>query len=256
MIQRVFLCLCFAAAVLLPVHAVAGASRLRALAGERLEFAVRWGILPAARAVLEVIPEGPDRLLLRSSSRTLPWLDALYPVQDEIESVVETTEPRVVSFRRRSRTGWRESVEEHIRFESGTAFYSRDGVLRGTRPVPPGVQDPLSSLFAYRALPSPFEEEARFDVTDGLVLIAGTVTAGERETVETPAGTFETVRVEPLLEGIRGVFPRRSGARIVLWLTDDRWHRPVRLKSEVVVGSFVAELIRVVAPAPFPPDPR
>ncbi len=256
MIQRVFLCLCLAAAVSLPVHAVAEASGLRALAGERLEFAVRWGILPAARAVLEVIPQGPDRLVLRSSSRTLPWLDAFYPVQDEIESVVETAEPRVVSFRRRSRTGWRESVEEQIRFESGTAFYSRDGVLRGTRPVPHGVQDPLSSLFAYRALPSPFEGEARFDVTDGIVLIAGTVTAGERETVETPVGTFETVRVEPRLEGIRGVFPRRPGARIVLWLTDDRWHRPVRLESEVVVGSFVAELIRVVAPAPSPPDPR
>ncbi len=251
-----FLCLCFAAAVSLPVRAVAEASRLRALAGERLEFAVRWGILPAARAVLEVIPEGPDRLLLRSSSRTLPWLDALYPVQDEIESLVETTESRVVSFRRRSRTGWRDPVEERIRFDSGAAFYSQDGVLRRTLSVPPGVQDPLSSLFAYRALSSPFGEEARFDVTDGLVLIVGTVAAGERETVETPVGTFETVRVEPRLEGIRGVFPRRPGARIVLWLTDDRWHRPVRLESEVAVGSFVAELIRVVAPAPYPPDPR
>jgi len=221
-----------------------------------LEFAVRWGIFPAARAVLEVIPEGPDRLRLRSSSRTLPWLDAWYPVQDEIESLVETTQSRVVCFRRRSRAGWRNSVEEQIRFASGTALYSRDGVLRRPLPVPPGVQDPLSALFAYRALPSPFEQEARFEVSDGLALVVATVTAGERETVKTPVGTFETVRVEPRLEGIRGVFPRRPGARIVLWLTDDPWHRPVRLESEVVVGSFVAELIRVVAPAPYPPDPR
>ncbi len=235
---------------------MADASPLRALAGERLEFAVRWGFLPAARAVLEVIPEGPDRLRLRSSSRTLPWLDAFYPVQDELESVLETAESRVVFFRRRSRTGWREPVEEEVRFEAGAALYSRDGVLRRTLPVPAGVQDPLSSLFAYRTLPTPFDAEARFDVTDGLVLIVGAVVPGVRETVETPVGTFQTVRVEPLLEGIREVFPRRPGARVVLWLTDDRWRRPVRLESEVAVGSFVAELIRVVAPAPFPPDPR
>ena len=70
----------------------------------------------------------------------------------------------------------------------------------------------------------------------------------DRVVVKTPAGTFNTVRIEPKIEGVGGVFKKSPGARVLIWLTDDRWRRPVKLQSKVVVGHFTAELVEIIPP--------
>jgi hypothetical protein len=39
------------------------------------------------------------------------------------------------------------------------------------------------------------------------------------------------------------VFEKSKDARIQLWVTADRRHIPVKIKSRVVVGTFVGELV-------------
>ena len=60
-----------------------------------------------------------------------------------------------------------------------------------------------------------------------------------KEEVTVPAGTFECVVVEPLLQSV-GVF--RHEGKLKVWLTDDRLKMPVLMKSKVLVGSISAEL--------------
>ena len=76
-----------------------------------------------------------------------------------------------------------------------------------------------------------------------------------REEVRVPAGTFRTIRIEPHIEKIGGVFAKSPGARLFIWVTDDAWRRPVKMESEVAVGSFIAELTRIDPPRPLPPEP-
>ncbi|HDH58008.1 MAG TPA: DUF3108 domain-containing protein, partial [Bacteroidetes bacterium] len=60
-----------------------------------------------------------------------------------------------------------------------------------------------------------------------------------RETVETPAGIFDCIKVEPVLESA-GIF--KSKGRIFLWFTDDERRMPVILKAKVLIGSITAYL--------------
>lgn len=224
---------------------------LRSLVGESLEFRARWGLIPAATASLEVLDAGQDRVKFLARARTLPYIDAIYPVRDWVESTFLLPGLRSLRYHTRSKQGWGRSHETEVVFDphSGKASYFRDGVpLRSLR-VPDDVQDPLSCFFAYRVLDLPGDEDARLEITDGKKVITGVVCVLGRERVETPAGTFDTVLIEPKIEGISGIFKRSPGARILIWLTDDRWRRPVKMKSKVSVGHFTAELAEIRHPA-------
>ena len=60
-----------------------------------------------------------------------------------------------------------------------------------------------------------------------------------KETIDVPAGRFDCLIVEPLVqEG--GLF--KSEGNIIIWLTDDELKIPVKVKTKVVVGSIDAEL--------------
>jgi hypothetical protein len=58
-----------------------------------------------------------------------------------------------------------------------------------------------------------------------------------------PCGIFDTYLVEPDLKDIGGVFRKSKNAKLEVWVTSDNRHIPVKIKSKVIVGSFVAELI-------------
>jgi hypothetical protein len=60
-----------------------------------------------------------------------------------------------------------------------------------------------------------------------------------KEKIEVPAGTFNCIVVEPLVqEG--GLF--KSEGSILIWLTDDNLKIPVKVTTKVVIGSIDAEL--------------
>ncbi len=234
-----------------PLGALQPPPRLAELIGERLEFAVRWGVLPAAEAQLEVEAAGDGRVTLRATARSLPWVDVIYPVRDLAESTVALPAARAVRYYKHQQEGRRRTREVEVQFdlEAGRATYRRDEEEPRSLEVPPDVLDPLASFYAYRIRDLPADEAAELPVSDGKRLVRGTVRVVGRETLETPAGVFETVIIEPELEGVGGIFRKSPGARVLIWLTDDRWRRPVRLQSEVSVGKFTADLVRVEHPA-------
>ena len=64
-----------------------------------------------------------------------------------------------------------------------------------------------------------------------------------RETVEVPAGSFDTWLLEPSLEHVGGVFKKSPNARMRIWITADQRRILVKLSSKVIVGHFTAELL-------------
>lgn len=221
---------------------------LARLAGETLEFRVRWGIIPAAKAFLEVRDEGAGKLRLRARAESLPVVSTVYPVQELIESSILLPGARVLRYYKKAKEGWgAKQHEEDVVFDhqAGLAKRVKDGAAKKPVRVPSDVHDPLSCFYAYRCMPVPGDGPVNMEISDGSKVVTGTVTVLGRETIETPAGTFRTVIIEPKIEGIGGVFKKSPGARILIWLTDDQWRRPVKLQSKVIVGHFTAELVKV-----------
>jgi hypothetical protein len=66
------------------------------------------------------------------------------------------------------------------------------------------------------------------------------VTVTGRERVETPAGAFDCLLVEPTLRS--GAFFKNEG-KLTIWLTDDARRMPVLMRSKLPIGAISVELI-------------
>jgi hypothetical protein len=60
--------------------------------------------------------------------------------------------------------------------------------------------------------------------------------------------TYEAYLLKPEMRHIGGVFEKSKDAEIELWVSADKRRVPLRIKSKVIVGSFVGELISAVPP--------
>lgn len=223
------------------------APALESLVGEKLDFKLKWGIITAATARLEVLQKEDGSIVVRASARTVPFLDSIYPVRETVESRLSLPDHRVQRYFKSGKEGRGPAGVDEILFDWSrrTATLTRDGESREPIEVPVGVQDPISSFYAYRASEVVDYGPVVLDVTDGKKVADGEVRVVGRETVEVPAGIFEAVIVEPEIEGVGGIFKKSPNATIQIWLTDDEWRTPLKLRSKVAVGHFTAVLTKM-----------
>jgi len=223
------------------------APALDSLVGESLDFKLKWGFISAASARLEVLRRADGAIILRASARTVPFLNAIYPVRETVESAMLPPDMRVQRYFKSGKEGRGPAGEDEILFDwdLGTAVHTRDGESREPIEVPEGVQDPLSSFYAYRASEVVDYGPVVLNVTDGKKVSEGGVKVVGRERIKVPAGTFDAVIVEPEIEGVGGIFKKSPKASIRIWLTDDEWRTPLKLRSKVAVGHFTAVLTRM-----------
>jgi hypothetical protein len=105
--------------------------------------------------------------------------------------------------------------------------------------VPPGVQDLTSAFMWLRLQPLAPGQHLELPVCAGrkhFTLVADVL---GREAIETPAGTFQTVKVQ-VRTALEGKFSTRRDT--FMWLSDDTRHVLVRASADFAVGSMVATL--------------
>jgi hypothetical protein len=240
----------FLAGILFTVASLVGAAnppapKLRDLVGERLEFRLKWQGISAADATLEVFGGEQGQVLFRATARTIGLADLLYPVRSQIDSTVWIDgflADRYIKTGQEGRGDTREVEELVFDLEGGSAQLSEDGELRDPVEVPRDVKDPFSAFYAFRVSEPDENGTLELTITDGKRVKDGKVRIVGREQVKTPAGTFDTFKIAPDIEGLGGVFRKSPGATLFIWVTDDEWRRPVMMRSKVSVGSFTARL--------------
>jgi hypothetical protein len=204
-------------------------------AGEYLRFSVKWAGISAGSAYLEV-PQmttfngSPSyTLVARAESNSLiPF----YKVRNRIESVWDKRGRFSWSYsedRREGKHTYRSQVlfdpELHeARYQNGRTF-----------PIPPRVQDALSSFYYTRFQALPIGGSVIFDYHASEKSQPLEVRVLGRAHVSTPAGKFNCVVIEPVLRA-GGIFKNKG--RLVIWLTDDNRRIPVMMRSKVAIGSI------------------
>lgn len=205
-------------------------------AGESLKFAVRYGIVTAGDAYLEV-PEvrewkGRTVFVLVARTESSKFFSTFYKVRNRIESYWDTTGHFSRRFAENRREGgYRAQNEILFDYDKGEAVY-QDGQ---TSPIPPACQDALSSFYFARTQALPLGGSVIFDYHASHKSQPLEVRVLGRQRVETPAGTFDCVVIEPILKA-GGIF--KNQGRLVIWLTDDDRRIPVMMKSKVTIGSI------------------
>jgi len=205
-------------------------------AGESLRFSVQYGFIHAGSAWLEV-PEvrqwkGREVYQLVARAESNAFFSRFYKVRERIESYWDRHglySRRYFEDRREGK--YRQKSDIVFDPDRNEAVYS-DG---RTFPVPPRVQDALSAFYYTRTQALPVGGSIVFHYHASRKSQPLQVKVLGREHVETPAGEFDCVVVEPILKA-GGIF--KNSGRLLIWLTDDQRRMPVLMKSKVAIGSI------------------
>ncbi len=218
-------------------------------ASESFRYDLTWMGVKAGEARLEFIEDG-DSLRIVSRAESAKWLSVFYKVDDRVESVVlKKNNPSkgdinwvADRYRLKIREGRHRRDKEMIFDpENGTVLYINHlENKKETYPVPENTFDPLSGFFLLRKRPLEVNRPVHVTIFDSNKVWDVRVDVMKREEVETPAGKFRTIVIKPNLKS-EGIFDRKGA--IYIYLTDDKRHIPVLIRTKVAVGYIEAELV-------------
>lgn len=225
--------------LLFGVATLANASSLHSVyqAGETLDYDLSWSNVSGGAARMTIAPIDANRYRITSVAKSGAFFSRFFKVRDEIESIVGTDDFSTLQYHKMLQEGSKRKDEltviderHHVAIRKGRSVA-----------VPDPVFDPISLMYYVRELDlTPGRTHEFTIVADGKVYKVAAI-VGDRETIGTPAGTFKTVVVEPKMESSAGMF-KDDQKRLLIWYTDDERHIPVRIRSEVKIGSITVSL--------------
>lgn len=216
--------------------------------GERFVFELKWTLIPAGEAVLEVLPfekmNGVDAYHFVLTARSNNFVDTFYKVRDRIDAYVDVGMNGSLFFRKNQREGkTKRDVEVSFDQEHLKAFHKQKGKVGKEIKIIAGTFDPLSVFYFSRLIDFSVGMQIQKAVSDGKKVVIGRANVLRREKITVSAGKFDTFLLEPELEDIGGVFEKSKDAGIKVWVTADKRRIPIKIESKVAVGRFTGELV-------------
>jgi len=219
--------------------------------GEQLHFKAEWRLVRAGDVTLGLKNDGDGREA-RLQLRSTGLVSMLFPL-DDLYLAQLNEDLCAVSTMLTAKEGSR-SRETKVTFDSerGKASYLERDLKKNTTvasletDVPPCVHDVVGGLYFLRTMDIPVGKSADVAVSDGKKSVMARVDAQKRETINTPAGRFSTVRYEAFL--FNNVLFRRPGV-LQFWLTDDERRLPVQIQVRLkfYIGTITLQLEKIEA---------
>ncbi len=212
--------------------------------GEVLDYEVRFGAIRVGSGRMEVA--GSTQLRGRNVLHTVFSIrggTVFYRVDDKYESWFDSRTMTSLRHLQDIDQGSRERVRRFEIFPERGVYTENEGEER------PTVQNPLDDgtfLYFIRTVPLEVGRTYEFNRYFRPDRNPVTIRVLRKETVRVPAGTFETVVIQPIIKS-RGIFSDRGRAEI--WITDDDRRMMVQMKSRLSVGSLNL-FLRSHTPAP------
>jgi Protein of unknown function (DUF3108) len=212
-------------------------------ARQTLTYAVDWRVFPAGTTVLHLQQDG-DEERVSATGDTLGAINLIYRVSDRFQSSFNRSTNCSAGFSKQLQEG-RRQVNTDLKFDypNGKALLDEKNVVKGTSkheeaPVGPCVTDLLSAIFYPASQPLTPGQTFRVPIGDAVHTVVVTMHAEARETVRTPLGTYQTIRVQPTADA--GVVKARGN--IWIWYTDDDRHIPVQMRARMFWGTITFRL--------------
>jgi len=228
--------------------------------GEKLTFNIRYGIIKAGEATMEVrdivnVRDSIPAYHIVTTARSAKFFDAFYKVRDQVETFLDARGIFSWKFQKRLREGG-------YKFDLLVDYYQKHGIahVEGIRydgedealqirdrkefhlKIPEYVLDVLAAFYYVRTqklevgMPIYMANHDNKEVYNLQVIIQ------KRERVKVDAGTFNCIMIQPRLQG-EAIFKQKG--ELWVWLTDDEYKIPVQMKSKVAVGSITTELKQI-----------
>ena len=201
--------------------------------GERFTYDVKVGPFKAGRGSMEVTAidtiRGRDafRAIFRVKGGILG-----YKADNTMETWIDTATMASLRFTQDfEQTG--SDRKRHYEIFPERAMYQE-----GDKPEQPSVSDPLddaSFIYFIRTVPLEIGRTYSFDRYFRPDRNPVRIKVLRRETVKVPAGTYQTIVVQPIIKS-KGIFSENSKAEI--WFSEDANRIMVQMKADLPVGSL------------------
>ncbi len=216
--------------------------------GEKLTFRLKWNLIPAGTAVLEVLPmeniDGVKYHHFVMTTKTNSFVDRIYKVRNRIDSFTNQDITRTVLYKKNQLEGdLKSDTVVTFNWKDKEARYTNSGRQKSPVSILPGTFDPFSIFYYVRLLDLEENSEIIRPVTDGKRCVIGKAKIIKKTTVRLDDKEHEAYLIEPELKNIRGVFAKNKKAKIKLWVTADQRRIPIKIKSKIKIGSFTGVLI-------------
>lgn len=227
--------------------------------GEKLTFNIRYGIIKAGEATMEVrdivnIHDSIPAYHIVTTARSAKFFDAFYKVRDSVETFLDTKGIFSWIYHKRLREGG-------YKFDLLVDYHQRHGIAHvegiryeGDEPlrvrnreefqleIPEYVLDVLGAFYYVRTQKLELGMPIYMANHDNKEVYKLQVIIQKRERVKVDAGTFNCIMIQPRLQG-EAIFKQKG--ELWVWLTDDEYKIPVQMKSKVAVGSITTELKKI-----------
>ena len=211
-------------------------------ARQTLTYAVDWRVFPAGTATFHLEQVGNLQHVI-ATGESIGAVNLLFRVNDRFESYFNRTTGCSVSFAKQLQEG-RRQLTSTLKFLPGKQVLEEKNLVTGTSkqqqsPIPPCVTDLMSAIFYGGSQPLQPGGSFHMPVADAMRVVDVTMKAEAREQVVTLAGTFQTIRVQPIADA--GIVKNRGN--IWIWYTDDDRRIPVQMRARLFWGTITMRLV-------------
>ena len=205
--------------------------------GEQMKYSVKFGMLKAGEGVVEVVRK--DTVRGREAYHTRFRVKGgipMYRVDDVLESWIDVDCFQSLRFSQRLEERGKTRARTFEMYPDRLTYQENDKPEQASAPRP---LDDGSFFFFVRTqdlvVGQTYEYPQYFkpDRNPVVVRVIG------RERITVPAGTFETIVLQPMIK-TKGIFSEKGEARI--WLTDDASRVMVKMTAKVAFGTLTMSL--------------
>ncbi len=211
-------------------------------ARETLTFSVDWRVFTAGTAVFHLEQQGNEEKVTATAD-TVGNINMIFPVIDKFQAGFDKTTGCSAGFSKQIQEGRRKVTSDLTFDKNGKQHEQTKNLVKGTSAqqtasIPACVQDSLSSIFYVASRPLVVGQEVRFPLADSMRTVTVAMKVEGKEEIKTPAGTFQTIRVQPTAD--EGIVKNRGA--IWIWYTDDARHMPVQIRARLFWGTITFHL--------------
>lgn len=210
---------------------------------QTLTFSVDWRVFTAGTAVFHLEQQGTQQKVTATAD-TVGNVNMLFPVLDKFASGFDMKTGCSTGFSKQLQEGRRKvSGDLQFDYKAGKQSEVSKNLVKGTTTIqsasiPACVQDTLSAIFYVGSRPLVVGQQVRFPLADSMRTVTVAMKVEGKEEVKTPAGTFQTIRVQPTAD--EGIVKNRGN--ILIWYTDDARHMPVQIRARLFWGTITFHL--------------
>ena len=185
---------------------------------ETLTFTVDWRVFTGGTAVFHLDQSG-DALKVSATADTIGAVNMIFPVIDRFQSGFDLKTGCSTGFNKQVQEGRRKMASElAFDYEHGKQNQYERNLVKGTATrkeanIPACVTDSLAAIFYTQSQPLTPGQTVYFPLADSMRTVTVGMKAEDREEIKTPAGTFQTIKVQATAD--EGVVKNRGS--IWIW---------------------------------------